>query len=176
MAWLEFFSISQAKLPRGIKNIRPHLENVDNVPLLVSLFTDCSADATCEMLNIMQSYGEIVICIGSSASSANADTFLQADCSIAIEPLYPQVNVFWNRKKHKITISSTDSDKIRKFSTSFYPWRFVKTSPHTLNRIYSTIANRWRPPQDTRPANGSTMNRHASRTAQLYRPFIWAAS
>lgn len=81
----------QAKLPRGIENIRPHLENVDNVPLLVSLFTDCSADATREMLGIMQSYGEIVVCLGSSASNANADIFLQADCSIAVEPLYPQV-------------------------------------------------------------------------------------
>lgn len=86
-----FFSEFQAKLPRGIENIRPHLENIDNVPLLVSLFTDCSANATCEMLSIMQSYGEIVVCVGSSASAANADIFLQADCSIAIEPLYPQV-------------------------------------------------------------------------------------
>ena len=83
----------QAKLPRGIKNIRPHLENVDNVPLLVSLFTDCSAEATREMIMIMQNYGEIVICVGSSASSANVDIFLQADCSIAIEPLYPQVRM-----------------------------------------------------------------------------------
>lgn len=81
----------QAKLPRGIQNIRPHLENVDNVPLLVSLFTDCSAEATREMLQIMQTYGEIVVCVGSSASAANADIFLQADCSVAIEPLYPQV-------------------------------------------------------------------------------------
>lgn len=81
----------QAKLPRGIENIQPHLENVDNVPLLVSLFTDCSAEATREMLGIMQQYGEIVVCIGSSASNANAEIFLQADCSIGIEPLYPQV-------------------------------------------------------------------------------------
>lgn len=35
-------SFSQAKLPRGIQNIRPHLDSVDNVPLLVPLFTDCS--------------------------------------------------------------------------------------------------------------------------------------
>lgn len=88
---ISIFVYFQAKLPRGISNIRPHLENVDNVPLLVSLFTDCNAEATREMLMIMQSYGEIVVCIGSSASSANADTFLQADCSVAIEPLYPQV-------------------------------------------------------------------------------------
>ena len=32
--------VLQAKLPRGIENIRPHLEKVDNVPLLVPLFTD----------------------------------------------------------------------------------------------------------------------------------------
>lgn len=43
------------------------------------------------MLGIMQSYGEIVVCVGSSASNANAEIFLQSDCSIAIEPLYPQV-------------------------------------------------------------------------------------
>lgn len=29
----------QSQLPRGIKNIRPHLDNVDDVPLLVPLFT-----------------------------------------------------------------------------------------------------------------------------------------
>lgn len=82
----------KAKLPRGIENIQPHLENVDNVPLLVSLFTDCSAEATREMLGIMQTYGEIVVCIGSSASNANAEIFLQADCGIGVEPLYPQVD------------------------------------------------------------------------------------
>lgn len=43
------------------------------------------------MLNIMQQYGEIVVCLGSSASNLNAEIFLQADCSVAVEPLYPQV-------------------------------------------------------------------------------------
>ncbi|XP_017061107.2 transmembrane protein 94 isoform X2 [Drosophila ficusphila] len=88
---INFDMSNRAKLPRGIENIRPHLEQVDNVPLQVSLFTDCSAEATRQMLDIMQSYGEIVVCLGSSASNANADIFLQADCSIAVEPLYPQV-------------------------------------------------------------------------------------
>ena len=40
----------QAKLPRGIEEIRPHIENVDNVPLLVSLFTECTPTATREMV------------------------------------------------------------------------------------------------------------------------------
>lgn len=88
---VNFDMSNKAQLPRGIENIRPHLENVDNVPLLVSLFTDCSAEATKEMLKIMQSYGEVVVCLGSSANSTNVEIFLQADLSIGIEPLYPQV-------------------------------------------------------------------------------------
>ncbi|XP_036234377.2 transmembrane protein 94 isoform X2 [Bactrocera oleae] len=88
---VHFDMSNRAKLPRGIENIRPHLEQVDNVPLQVSLFTDCSPEATRQMLDIMQSYGEIVVCLGSSASNSNANIFLQADCSIAVEPLYPQV-------------------------------------------------------------------------------------
>lgn len=88
---VHFDMSNRAKLPRGIENIRPHLEQVDNVPLQVSLFTDCSPEATRQMLDIMQSYGEIVVAFGSSASNSNAEIFLQADCSIAVEPLYPQV-------------------------------------------------------------------------------------
>ncbi len=38
-------SLSQAKLPRGIHQVRPHLKNIDNVPLLVPLFTDCTPDS-----------------------------------------------------------------------------------------------------------------------------------
>lgn len=106
---VNFDMSNKAQLPRGIENIRPHLENIDNVPLLVSLFTDCSAEATKEMLKIMQSYGEVVVCLGSSANSTNVEIFLQADLSIGIEPLYPQVcqdypayseaNIYHNKKQ-----------------------------------------------------------------------------
>lgn len=41
-----FYQQNRAKLPRGIENILPHIEQVDNVPLLVPLFTDC--DPQCE--------------------------------------------------------------------------------------------------------------------------------
>ena len=95
----------QAKLPRGIDNIRPHLQDVDNVPLLVPLFTDCTPEgsqvdheilsdpykctqylficcmfsATREMIEIMQEYGEVVCCSGSSLNVANVGIFNQAD-------------------------------------------------------------------------------------------------
>ena len=39
---------------QGVKNIRPHLANVDNVPLLVPLFTSCTPPAITEMITIMQ--------------------------------------------------------------------------------------------------------------------------
>ena len=45
---------NRAQLPAGIENIRPHLDKMDNVPLLVSLFTDCNSDATAGNRNISQ--------------------------------------------------------------------------------------------------------------------------
>ncbi|XP_078346969.1 transmembrane protein 94-like isoform X3 [Oculina patagonica] len=86
-----WFFANRAKLPRGIQNIRPHLESVDNVPLLVPLFTDCNPSAVQEMISIMQDYGEVVCCVGSSFNSANPAIFIQADMSIAVEPLFPQL-------------------------------------------------------------------------------------
>ena len=87
---LAFDMSNRAKLPKGIENIRPHLETVDNIPLQVSLFTDCTPNLTKEMIEIMQDYGEIVCVIGSSSSRQNTSIFLQANASIAIEPLMPQ--------------------------------------------------------------------------------------
>ena len=82
---------NRAQLPAGIEKIRPHLDTMDNVPLLVSLFTDCTPDTTNEMLKILQENGEVVVTIGSSANYHNMRIFLTADASISLEPLYPQV-------------------------------------------------------------------------------------
>nr|XP_023017721.1 transmembrane protein 94 isoform X2 [Leptinotarsa decemlineata] len=88
---INFDMSNRAKLPRGIDKIRPHIEHIDNVPLLVSLFTDCNPDVTRQMLNIMQEYKEIVCIMGSSENCDNAGIFMTADASISIQPLYPQV-------------------------------------------------------------------------------------
>ncbi|XP_035897448.1 transmembrane protein 94 isoform X2 [Anopheles stephensi] len=139
---INFDMSNRAKLPRGIENIRPHLEHVDNVPLLVSLFTDCSAEATREMLNIMQQYGEIVVCLGSSASNSNSEIFLQGDCSIAIEPLYPQVcqefpaysesNIYNNRAR----LGSANGEP----GGTPLPDRCKTISPVYLSRILNSIS------------------------------------
>jgi hypothetical protein len=39
-----------AKLPHGIESVRKHLKEVDNVPLLVSLFTDSTKETSKEMV------------------------------------------------------------------------------------------------------------------------------
>jgi len=88
---LQYEMTNRAQLPCGIEKIRPHLEQMDNVPLLVSLFTDCTPGTTQEMVEIMQDYGEVVVMTGSSANFRNISVFLASDASVAIEPLYPQV-------------------------------------------------------------------------------------
>ncbi|XP_044759855.1 transmembrane protein 94 isoform X2 [Coccinella septempunctata] len=88
---VNFDMSNRAKLPRGIDKIRPHIELIDNVPLLVSLFTDCTPSATREMLHIMQDYGEIVCIMGSVSNCENTGIFMQADANVAVEPMYPQV-------------------------------------------------------------------------------------
>ncbi|KAK9767419.1 hypothetical protein K7432_002819 [Basidiobolus ranarum] len=78
----------KARLPRGIENIRPHLENVDDIPLHVSLFAECNSDAVREMIKIFQEYGEVVCCVGSALNSSNTGAFASADISVAIEPMH----------------------------------------------------------------------------------------
>ena len=42
--------VTNAKLPNGVENVKKHLQEVDNVPLLVSLFTDVTKCTTSEMV------------------------------------------------------------------------------------------------------------------------------
>ncbi|OZJ02713.1 hypothetical protein BZG36_03847 [Bifiguratus adelaidae] len=76
-----------ARLPRGIDQIRPHLQDVDDIPLHVSLFAECSPEATTEMIRIFQEYGEVVCCIGSALNAKSTPSFAAADVSIAMEPM-----------------------------------------------------------------------------------------
>lgn len=44
-----------AKLPHGVEDVKKHLEEVDNVPLLVSLYTDVTKETTKEMVRFAHS-------------------------------------------------------------------------------------------------------------------------
>ncbi|KAJ3296230.1 hypothetical protein HK104_001843 [Borealophlyctis nickersoniae] len=77
----------KAKLPRGVENIRDHIQNVDDVPLHVSLFAECSPYSIREMVRIFQEHGEVVLCVGSSLNDMNVDSFAMADISVSVDPL-----------------------------------------------------------------------------------------
>ncbi len=60
---------------------------MDDVPLHVSLFAECTPPTTSEMLRIFQEHGEVVCCIGSSLNDLNTTCFAVADTSIAVDPI-----------------------------------------------------------------------------------------
>lgn len=79
----------KAKLPHGVKAIKKHLRDTDNVPLLVSLFTDSTPESTKGMLRIMRDYGEMVCVVGSAMRRASPALFDEADLAISIAAAEP---------------------------------------------------------------------------------------
>eukprot|EP00808_Paulinella_micropora_P030614 g66885.t1 len=77
-----------AQLPVGISAVRQHLsEDTDNVPLIVSLFTDCDVKNEMEMIRIYQEHAESVCVMGSSLKCHNYLLFQQADLGLSLDPL-----------------------------------------------------------------------------------------
>nr|CCA15816.1 conserved hypothetical protein [Albugo laibachii Nc14] len=75
----------KARLPHGVKAIKKHLKEVDNVPLLVSLYTDSTSETIDEMISVFQENNEVVLGIGSSLRESNASLFSRSDIAIAIQ-------------------------------------------------------------------------------------------
>ncbi|KAA0174687.1 hypothetical protein FNF27_03810 [Cafeteria roenbergensis] len=76
----------KAKLPHGVREVRRHLEAVDNVPLLVSLFTDARPDAVGAMLRIMQLHGEAPLTISSALRATSPALMGVSDAAFALVP------------------------------------------------------------------------------------------
>lgn len=77
----------QSQLPLGVGMVRDHLAKVDDVPLHVSLFAECSPASIQEMIAIFQEHGEVCCSIGSSLNTTNVDSFARSDISIAVDPV-----------------------------------------------------------------------------------------
>lgn len=75
--------MGQVVLPSGIDNIRRHAKEVDNLPLLVSLFSHSTPWRAQQMISILQENGECVTCVG-SALQPNLETFRQANISVSV--------------------------------------------------------------------------------------------
>lgn len=76
-----------AKLPHGVAAIRRHLREIDNVPLLVSLYTDATPETVNEMVEVFQEYGEVVMTVGSAYRELNQPIFATSDVSVAVAML-----------------------------------------------------------------------------------------
>eukprot|EP00927_Polykrikos_kofoidii_P045288 TRINITY_DN39211_c0_g1_i1.p1 TRINITY_DN39211_c0_g1~~TRINITY_DN39211_c0_g1_i1.p1 ORF type:complete len:1388 (-),score=190.97 TRINITY_DN39211_c0_g1_i1:250-4413(-) len=75
--------MGQVVLPSGIPDIRRHTKEVDNVPLLVSLFSKATPWRAQQMIDILQENSECVTCVG-SALQPNFETFRQANISVSV--------------------------------------------------------------------------------------------
>ena len=71
----------KAQMPCGIDAIREHVDNIDNVPLLVSMMTDSTPSTVKDMFRIYQDNTESVLCLGSSIDGSHFDLFQSADLS-----------------------------------------------------------------------------------------------
>ena len=80
-----------AKLPHGVEDVKRHLQEVDNVPLLVSLYTDVSKKTTAEMVDVFQDYHDTVLSIGLSHLPGNQRVFSKADIAIGVNVLSEEV-------------------------------------------------------------------------------------
>ena len=76
-----------ARMPHGVFAIKQHLREVDNVPLLVSLYTDATPDTINQMIQVFRKYGEVVLSVGSSYRSHNKSIFSSSDVPVAIAML-----------------------------------------------------------------------------------------
>ena len=71
-------------MPHGVNAIKKHLQEVDNVPLLVSLYTDATPDTINQMVHVFQDYGEVVLSVGSSYRELNQQIFNSSDVAVSV--------------------------------------------------------------------------------------------
>ncbi|GFE53094.1 hypothetical protein protein [Babesia ovis] len=86
-------------LPSGIENIKRHIEEVDDIPLQVSLFANCNTKNTAEMLRILRNNGETIMCIGAGLRPSNFCVFREAHSSVSVAQGYHPVCRFCRGKR-----------------------------------------------------------------------------
>ncbi|CAH8465192.1 unnamed protein product [Dicrocoelium dendriticum] len=131
----DYVTDNKSRLPCGIENIRPHLDHVDNVPLQVSLFTDCVPESTREMIAILREYGEIVCAVANCYSIDSARLLAEGDVAIAARPILPQpCTIFTERSSNGLSRLSQCSVRQAPLSSrTFKPsgWRsFIPCIPN----------------------------------------------
>lgn len=78
--------LGTSRLPRGMRSLRHHLKYIDNIPLLVSLFSDSTDAAVAEYLRVAYESHERVVSLTSSYASDLLESSLLADLVITQQP------------------------------------------------------------------------------------------
>ncbi|OMJ16188.1 hypothetical protein AYI69_g7924 [Smittium culicis] len=134
----------KAQLPRGIDEIKEHLEQVDDIPLQVSLFAECTSTTTSQMINIFSDYGEIVCVVGSMLLQSNTTIFLNSHLSFAIDPLCHRYTYNANTLASISCIDSLLNLVAMNDGTTNYTNKSKKSNSSTNNPIsgnYNTFNN-----------------------------------
>lgn len=76
-----------AQLPHGVEQIKWHLEHKDNVPLLVSLYTDATPNTIEQMVEVFRDYGEVVLTVGAGYRAHNRAIFSRSDLATSVSML-----------------------------------------------------------------------------------------
>jgi magnesium-transporting ATPase (P-type) len=78
-------SMGMRVLPSGIEEIAQHLAaKVDDVPLLVSMFSDSTPESILEMVKLYQLHGEVVAVVGGTLNSRNMAAYEAADVAVGL--------------------------------------------------------------------------------------------
>ncbi len=100
-----------AKLPHGVEDVKRHLEEVGNVPLLVSLYKDVSKNttATAEMVDVFQDYNDTdtVLAVGLPHLPGNQEVFFGSDIAIGVDVLSEEVSFVTTTKEKEGKDSDT---------------------------------------------------------------------
>ncbi|UKJ90436.2 hypothetical protein MACJ_001369 [Theileria orientalis] len=86
-------------LPNGIDNIRQHIQQVDDIPLQVSLYCNCNSSNIVEMLDILNENGERIMCVGSGLNPNNFYLFNDSHVSFSISLNYNPICKFCKGKR-----------------------------------------------------------------------------
>jgi hypothetical protein len=137
-----------AKLPHGVEDVRHHLREVDNVPLLVSLYTDVTKDTTADMVSegfkfkceascrlplffsdlfkveIFQEYNDTVMVIGTSHLPQNDRIFSIGDVSVGIDVLRNRDEVHFKTKAQAKDVVAVELEFVCAMASQACAFRF----------------------------------------------------
>ena len=76
-----------SRLPHGVPAIERHLREVDDVPLLVSLYTDATPSTVSPLLSIFRNAGSTTLCLTAGLLPSAAGAMAEADARIVLDTL-----------------------------------------------------------------------------------------